>query len=206
MDAKRLGCRENGKRHPNWEQLYQSQPVEQLPWHFAKLDPDLNAELRARDLSAGSFLDIGTGAGTQARELQEMGFTVTGTDLSPTAILEAKKASGVAANFLVDDILDSKLVGSFDFIFDRGCLHVLEPQQRAKYASAVARLTKPGGLVFLKCFSDEEPSREFGPHLFSRLHIHGVFRAHFSVKTIRRTVFQGSTATPPKALFTVLQR
>jgi cyclopropane fatty-acyl-phospholipid synthase-like methyltransferase len=54
--------------------------------------------------------------------------------------------------FLVDDVLASRLDGNFDVIFDRGCFHVLEPEDRARYVETVSALLEPQGHLFLKCF------------------------------------------------------
>ena len=70
--------------------------------------------------------------------------------------------------FIVDDILESKLKDdSFDYIFDRGCFHVLEPSSRQRYVNQVSRILRDGGLLFLKTFSTKEPSRGGGPYRFS---------------------------------------
>ncbi len=70
--------------------------------------------------------------------------------------------------FIVDDIVDSKLKeeDSFDYIFDRGCFHVLEPTSRQKYVNQVSQILRDEGLLFLKTFSAKEPSMG-GPYRFS---------------------------------------
>ena len=76
------------------------------------------------------FLDIGTGPGTQALRLSELGFNVTGSDLSEYAIEKARKISN-RVNFIVDDILNSKFKeNEFEYVFDRGCFHVLSINDR----------------------------------------------------------------------------
>ena len=50
---------------PVWEDLYQANRIEALPWYWPELDPDLEAALcHARHL-LGRMLDLGTGPGTQ---------------------------------------------------------------------------------------------------------------------------------------------
>jgi 2-polyprenyl-3-methyl-5-hydroxy-6-metoxy-1,4-benzoquinol methylase len=65
--------------------------------------------------------------------LAERGFNVVGSDLSEAAIKRARNvyASEKNIDFIVDDILNSKLKGNqFDYIFDRGCSHVFFPTDR----------------------------------------------------------------------------
>jgi len=123
------------KDFPDWETLYKIQKVETMPWYNEILDSDLEDELARRKITNGKFLDLGTGPATQAIWLAKRGFNVIGSDLSETAI---KRANSVYANeknidFVVDDILNSKLkANEFDYIFDRGCFHVLPPEDTKK--------------------------------------------------------------------------
>ncbi|MGH2416536.1 MAG: hypothetical protein ACRDEA_23140 [Microcystaceae cyanobacterium] len=52
---------ENKRSFPNWEQLYQEQPVETMPWFHPELDRDLAQALAELHLEAGTVLDLGTG-------------------------------------------------------------------------------------------------------------------------------------------------
>jgi len=69
-----------------WDDRYRETDVKQMPWFTEKLDADLVRELRRRRITSGTFLDLCTGPGTQAIALSKMGFTVTSTDISETAI------------------------------------------------------------------------------------------------------------------------
>lgn len=73
----------------SWDDVYKNNPVNKLPWYTKDLDFDLKKELK--NFKKGSFLDLGTGPGTQAIALSKMGFKVTGTDISNTAINRLKK-------------------------------------------------------------------------------------------------------------------
>ena len=118
------------ERFPDWETLYRQRPGETLPWYYADLDPDLEAALRDHGLARGRLLDLGTGPGTQAIALAARGFEATGSDLSATAVAKATelaRARGVPVTFVQDDVLASRLTGSFDVVFDRGCFHVIDP-------------------------------------------------------------------------------
>src|SRR5207245_3181897 len=102
-----------------------------MKWYNENFDTDLEKELNERKIiSEGKFLDLGTGPATQAIWLAKRGFRVIGSDLSEAAINRARKVypNDEDVNFIVDDILNSKFNDNeFDYIFDRGCFHVLLP-------------------------------------------------------------------------------
>jgi cyclopropane fatty-acyl-phospholipid synthase-like methyltransferase len=123
-----------------------------MAWFCRELDSDLKKALEQRGLHQGTFLDIGTGPGTQAVELSHSGFKVTGTDLSLAAIKKAQKLTS-SVQFLEDDIVRSQLQGKWDFAFDRGCFHCLGPKDRPTYVETLSKLLGSGGLLFLKTFS-----------------------------------------------------
>src|SRR3954463_4433643 len=153
---------------PSWEDLYKNQDVASMPWYFAALDPDLLKALRAHGVTRGRVLDVGSGPGTQAMALAELGFDVVGTDLSSTAVNQATQLArdrGLTVSFVQDDVLDSKVQGPFDVVVDRGCFHVLEPGRRPHYVKTIVSLLGPAGLLVLKCFSDEQPG-DVGPYRF----------------------------------------
>src|SRR5438552_9684962 len=128
---------ESGKDFPDWEILYKSQKIETMPWYNENFDSDLENELDERKISKRcKFLDLGTGPATQAVWLAKRGFRVIGSDLSEAAINRARKiyTNEEDVNFIVDDILNSKFNDNeFDYIFDRGCFHVLLPANRQNY-------------------------------------------------------------------------
>lgn len=189
---------------PDWDNLYEKNNVETMPWYSKDLDPDLKNELAKRNLNKGKFLDLGTGPGTQAVELSKMGFTVTGTDLSENAIKKAQKL-GSKAEFIVDDILNSKLKeNSFDYVLDRGCFHVLSPEKRHEYVRQLKSILGTGGILFLKCFSIKE-SRDYGPYHFSEQDIRQLFGNDFKIESVLDSVYHGTLPVLPKTLFVVMK-
>ncbi|MFQ5709129.1 MAG: class I SAM-dependent methyltransferase [bacterium] len=192
----------------SWDELYQEKEVEILPWFHPVLDPDIAQALQQWQIKTGEVLDLGTGPGTQAIALAKLGFQVTATDVSETAIEKARlkaKSESVSIDFLVDDISASKLQRSFDLIIDRGCFHIFEPAERQIYIAVLHDLLKPAGFFFLKCFSHLEPSEE-GPNRFRPEEIADEFRPHFSVKSVESTVYYGTRQPLPRALFCVLSK
>ncbi|MFB5631608.1 MAG: class I SAM-dependent methyltransferase [Nitrosopumilaceae archaeon] len=197
------------KEDEDWNKFYKKTIIEDLPWFTKKLDYDLENEIKERNLKRGRFLDLGTGDGTQAREIAKYGFDVTGSDISEIAIENAKKLSK-EINFLTDDILNSKLpANAFDYVFDRGIFHLFNNFQRPKFVKQIKRILDKDGIYFLKCMSIEQ--EEFpdgnGPNRLSKQEIIDIFRNEFEIEKIKPTVFEAiNFDSNPKAWFVVLKK
>ncbi|HZD36725.1 MAG TPA: class I SAM-dependent methyltransferase [Nitrososphaeraceae archaeon] len=93
----------------------------------------------------------------------------------------------------------------YNYIFDRGCFHVLDPSDRLTYVREIKRILKEDGTLFLKCFSINE-KREEGPYRFSKRQISEIFeKESFKVTKIKDTVYQGTLDPLPAALFVVIK-
>jgi SAM-dependent methyltransferase len=199
----------NSRGFPEWDSLYKNQRVETMPWYNEKLDSDLEEEISKRlALHKGRFLDLGTGPATQAVQIARKGYLVTGSDISPAAIHRATEVYGTRPNvsFVIDNILDSNFRDDeYEYIFDRGCFHVLHPSERLTYVKEIKRILKGDGILFLKCFSIDE-KREEGPYRFSKKQISEIFeKESFRVIRIKDTVYQGTLDPLPAALFVVMK-
>jgi SAM-dependent methyltransferase len=100
-------------------------------------------------------LDVGCGIGRWSRRLAQRGAQVTGIDLSPTMIAEARRradAEGLAGHcqFMTQDLRDLDAGARFDFVLGVTVLqHILDPEA---LRSAVTRMTdhlEPGGRMVL---------------------------------------------------------
>lgn len=193
----------------DWEAVYRHGPIERLPWFYPALDPDMAWAFHMLGIRVPSILDLGTGPGTQAIELARRGFNVTGTDISPAVIAEARcraRAGEVACRFVQDDILSTRLDRQFDIVIDRGCFHVFPPERRPDYVNSVGKLIRPGGHLLLKCFSSDAVGAA-PPFRFKPSQIVELFRpSPLQVCDIRVGLFQGQMDPPPRALFCVLRK
>ncbi len=196
------------RKLPTWDEYYKNEKIEKMPWYNENLDLDLEDELNAMHLNNGIFLDLGTGPGTQAMELAKKGFDVIGSDISGTVIERNKimyETQYHNIKFVVDNILYSDFKENyFDYIFDRGCFHVFSEEDRPKYYNQIKRILKQKGILFLKCFSIDEPMKD-GPYRFSQNDIHNIFSKNFHINVIKKTVYQGTLDPLPKALFSVMK-
>lgn len=197
-----------------------------MTWYYKNLDNDLEEEIENRKICNGKFLDISTGPATQAIQLANRGFNVIGSDISETAVDRARKRymnnddNNNSINFVVDDILNSKFNdGTFDYIHDRECFHIIPFESRQRYVSEIWRILKNEGVYFLKCFSikepyvyvlnrfsDKEQQRKEGPYKFSGDEIIHIFRKHFEIQAIKDTVYQGIVKPSPRVLFIVMKK
>jgi len=190
----------------DWNNIYKNTEITEMPWYYPNLDDDLQNALDKLGLKSGTFLDLGTGPATQAKKLEERGFEVTGVDISEDAILLAKKTYN-NIEFLQDDILNTNLSKKFDFIFDRGCFHVIDVNKRKTYVKNVFNLLNDSGLLFLKCFSTKMPESGFGPHLISEKIIKDSFERYFIIEEIKDTEFKNEkNPRIVKALFIIMKR
>ncbi len=196
------------KNLPEWDSFYKENKIEEMPWYEKNLDPDLEYQINSMNLTKGKFLDLGTGPGTQAIQLDKLGFEVTGADISKSAIYKAQQLSS-KVSFVVDDILNSSFPdNAFDFILDRGCFHVFEPSLRKIYLNQIKKILKDDGILFLKVMSVEEkglPENE-GPYKFSKQEVLDTFEKDFKIIEIKPTVYYGTLEPLPKALFAVIKQ
>jgi len=202
------------KDFPDWNNLYNTQNVETMPWYNENLDSDLEGELEKRKISKGRILDLGTGPATQALQLAKRGLKVTGSDVSEAAINKARELhlhnnannKNMKIDFIVDNILNSKIRDKmFDYVFDRGCFHFLPIDKRPDYIKEIKRILDDRGILFLKCFSIKEPRQE-GPYKFSEDGIRQLFRNDFIIMLIKDTVYQGTLDPLPRDLFVVMSK
>jgi SAM-dependent methyltransferase len=97
-------------------------------------------------------VDLCCGSGTDAIYLAGQGFDVTALDIAPTALGQAERkahAAGVTVRWVLADVLAPPGLGPFDFIYDRGCYHVVRDQNLAAYLQTVRRFSHPGSQFLL---------------------------------------------------------
>jgi len=192
-----------------WEEQYRDDDVETMPWFCPDLDHDVAAALDSLNIAPATALDIGAGPGTQSIALAKLGFQVTGTDISPSAVDKAQlraEKENVLISFVHDDVLQTQLNTTFALIIDRGCFHVIEPEQQADYLKSVAHLLDDGGYLLLKTFHKQEHCEQGPPNRFEAVDISQMFAADFDLIESRDSEFKSSMGFNPKALFCVLRK
>src|SRR5690242_17981262 len=174
-------------RH-DFEQEYRSGSP---PWDVGAPQPEV---VRLADDGAfrGSVLDVGCGTGENALLLAERALAVMGVDAAPTAVARAREkaaARGLPARFEVADALDlGALRERFDTVLDCGLFHVLDDEERKRYAASLADAVASGGQAHVLCFSEEE--RGPGPRRVSEWDLRATFRGLFVLSRIRPGLLQ----------------
>jgi SAM-dependent methyltransferase len=159
----------------------------QAPWDSGKPQKPF---LDVADRIAGSVLDAGCGTGDTALFLASRGHNVIGIDFLEEPIRRAKQKAadrGLSVRFLVKDALTLKGWSErFDSVIDSGLFHVFGDEDRRRYVEGLAAVLKPGGRLFLLCFSDEEPGTQ-GPRRVSQKELHDAFAEGWGVESIQAT-------------------
>ena len=157
----------------------------QAPWDIAGPQP---AFVAAADAITGSVLDAGCGTGENALYLAARGRKVTGIDFLDEAIDRARRKAaepGIHADFLVKDAIQlHDWDQRFDSIIDSGLFHVFSDEDRKRYVAGLATVLKPGGRLFLLCFSDQEPGTQ-GPRRISQQELRAAFADGWMVESIQ---------------------
>jgi SAM-dependent methyltransferase len=196
------------------KEMFQSMYAGEAPWDIGKPQP---AFVAVADQITGSVLDAGCGTGDHALFFAGRGCTVIGIDFVEEAIRRAKqKAEGrnLPVTLLVKDAL--QLTGwpeRFDNLIDSGLFHVFSDLDRKRYVDGLATVLKPGGKLFLLCFSDEEPGTQ-GPRRVSKPELHAAFAHGWAVESIQPARLEvipnlkdmHFSEGGPKAWFAILRR
>ena len=126
------------------------------PWDIGKPQPPFVA---VADQVTSPVLDAGCGTGGTSLFFAARGLQVTGIDFVEEAIGRARaKAAerGLSVEFLVKDAMT---LGDWDkrfaSVIDSGLFHIYDGEERQRYVQGLARVTIPGGRLFLFSFADD---------------------------------------------------
>jgi SAM-dependent methyltransferase len=184
------------------------------PWDIGRPQ---QPSIDVADRISSSALDAGCGTGDTALFFAGRGCRVIGIDFLDVPIRRAKQKAaegGLTPTFLVKDALTLEDWGErFDNVIDSGLFHVFSDEDRLRYVEGLATVLKPGGRMFLLCFSDEEPGTE-GPRRVSKKELHEAFARGWNIESIEpyrievRPDFKEFTFSEggPKAWFAVIRR
>jgi cyclopropane fatty-acyl-phospholipid synthase-like methyltransferase len=114
-------------------------------------------------LPKGRALDVGCGKGTKAIYMAAHAWEVTGVDMVPRAVREARRraaAAGVEVDFRLGDVTrlgELGLTPGYSLVFDFGCYHGLKSEQRDRYVQGVTALAAPGATLMMMAFTKAPP-------------------------------------------------
>jgi len=164
------------------------------PWDIGRAQPELMSLVETGGIT-GRVVDLGCGSGENALYFATAGLEVVGVDGSPTAIRRARDKAqkrGVPIRFDLADVLDLREYrASFDTATDSGVFHTFDDDERLRYEPSVRGVLRPGGHLFLLCFSERQPGN-WGPRRVTQRELREVFchgwhmesidEAHFATK------------------------
>ena len=153
------------------------------------------------------LLEIGCGAGNLSILLAQLGYEVTGVDISPTAVAWAndrEKPAGLMTAFRIDDVV--KLASCenqyFDVVIDGHCLHCIIGDDRELCLESILRVLKPGGtmVVVTMCGEVLDPTNKARQDASLNIVSNGVAVRHIGTQIsitaeIRATEFEIKSVT-----------
>lgn len=132
----------------DWENRYLAGD---MPWEKGQPSPPLLELLgQPLDWGRGPVLVPGCGFGHDVRALADLGISVLGVDLAPTAVARARELPirGVESYELGDFLDPAWREGRrFSAIWEHTCFCAIDPADRPRYAAAAAACLEDGGLL-----------------------------------------------------------
>jgi len=175
----------------DWELRYQKGDI---PWEKGEPAPPLVEFLQQYELT-GKVLVPGCGYGHDVRLLALAGVDVTGIDVAPSALAQARRyppagnESYIEANFLN---LPEVFHGQFDYVVEHTCFCAVEPAQWERYRESAAAALKPGGRlagIFFTLIEDADPEQP--PYAINADELETLFDPRFEIERhwVPRLVF-----------------
>ncbi|MCJ7734067.1 MAG: class I SAM-dependent methyltransferase [Anaerolineales bacterium] len=136
------------------------------PWDTGITPPEVYQFLEEN--SPGKALDLGCGTGTNAINMAEHGWHVTGIDYVPKAIRIARhkarrKGYQNEVKFMIGDVLAPGIFQeSYDLILDIGCFHSFSGVEINRYVENVFQHLAPGASLLLYVHLNELPGSGHG--------------------------------------------
>ena len=176
-----------------WKNKWANRPSE--PAHrFA-----VRAYKLIQDKKFETLLDLGCGAGRDARYFSRKGLSVTAIDRSSSGI-RAIQSRNPRIRCILDDLRTVKLKkNSFDVIYAHLSLHYFDDRTTRRIFQKIYRALKRGGLFFAKCKSVDDPlcgkGEKQGSDMYYLSHVRHFFSktymaemlTPFKILTIRKT-------------------
>jgi hypothetical protein len=123
-------------------------------WRSAGLSPVTRRYLRYCTRGSG-LLEIGFGAGDDAAELIDLGFSYEGIELSVAASMQAvRRLRSRSASLVVGDFFTWRPKNRYAAVYEKGVFHgIFGRRHRFSFARRVAAVLEPNGLWITVCGS-----------------------------------------------------
>jgi SAM-dependent methyltransferase len=187
------------KKH-EWDQRYEQN---ELPWDTGRPTCALMQLFAAWPVFNGRILEVGCGTGTNSVWMaRQGGHQVTGMDISSGAMAAARQRAeeqGASCTFVEADFLTSALEPEqFALLFDRGCFHGMNEEQRGQFARQAASCLVRGGLWFSLMGNSDQMSEGHGPPRLTAAQICASVEPYFEILSLESFLLDSKKPEPPR--------
>ena len=174
-------------RKKHWETVFQTKDTNKVSWYQPFPEVSLNLVEKLKLPKSARIIEVGSGDSYLADYLLEKGYSeITLLDISEKAISKVKeRLAGKTGKiqFLVQDVTDSEIPGTFELWHDRAVFHFLTDENDiSKYVLNTTSKLVEGGYLILSTFSEN------GPNMCSGLNVR-----RYSAKELERIFDQRYT-------------
>ena len=132
-----------------------------------------------------TVLDLGCGGGRDSQYFSRKGLVVTAIDMA-TGEQQQEKLKRNNIRFIKSDIGNIRLKDdSFDMIYAHLSLHYFDNKKTEKILGNLYKILKPGGYIFIKCKSIDDPLFGKGKMIENNFYDFGHTRHFFSKEYMR---------------------
>ena len=141
---------------PHYHILYKNRDFKEAEFFLQNLTEYLKPK------PENKILDLACGAGRHSIFLNNLGYNVTGVDLSPNSIKTASESSKERLNFDVHDMREIYKENSFDFVLNMFTSfgYFESDEENVKMLNSVEKTLKPNGTFVLDFFNAEKVIRD----------------------------------------------
>ncbi|PYV20534.1 MAG: hypothetical protein DMG24_22515, partial [Acidobacteria bacterium] len=129
---------------------------------------------------------------------------------APTALGQAEqkaRRAGVRVRWVLADVLQPPSLEPFDFIYDRGCYHVVRDQNLPAYLETVRRLSRPGTRFLLLAARRDGQAPSAGAEGVSEEELRFDFLPLFNLESLREIRLESNRpGTGPPGWSALLRR
>jgi hypothetical protein len=166
----------------DWDECYQKGGVF---WDKGAPSPPMKQYLERRAVH-GRALVPGCGRGHEVALAVEHGLDVTGLDIAPTGVAEARTLyPQLAERFVTGDLFEppAEMRGAFDVVLEHTCMSALPPTMRRDYRRGIDLTLRCGGLLIGVWFinPDLDPGEEGPPFPFTVADLTALFADSYDI-------------------------
>lgn len=166
----------------DWDECYQKGEVF---WDKGAPSPPMKQYLERR-VVRGRALVPGCGRGHEVALAVEHGLDVTGLDIAPTGVAEARTLyPQLAERFVTGDLFEppAEMRGAFDVVLEHTCMSALPPTMRRDYRRGIDLTLRCGGLLIGVWFinPDLDPGEEGPPFPFTVADLTALFADGYDI-------------------------